>query len=65
MNFGNYEYEFQKPDCFIITCSSVPRKNPVDKKKLPILIDKVLISSDGKGQCMLWGFPAGSVIDSI
>ena len=46
MNFGNYEYEFQKPDCFIITCSSVPRKNPVDKKKLPILIDKVLILSD-------------------
>ena len=34
MNFGDYEYEFQKPDCFIITCSSVPHKNPVDKKKI-------------------------------
>ena len=66
MNSGNYEYEFQKPDCFIITCTRAPHKNPDDKKKkLSVLIDKVLISSDSKGQCMLWGFPGGSVVESI
>ena len=33
MNSGNYENEFQKPDCFIITCTRAPHKNPDDKKK--------------------------------
>lgn len=33
-NFGNSEYELKKPDCFIITYTSVPQKNPVDKKKI-------------------------------
>ena len=33
-NFANSEYELKKSDCFIITYTSVPHKNPVDEKKI-------------------------------